>query len=262
MKSLNVKLFKNVDESINYMKSIKFAETKVVVSGRLYSELVEKFKKNIKVMCIAPKIIVFTSNIINFLKNNSDYQNDKNRFYSSGGVMIGFDDVKELLKSNYSNIIEEEIEKEIHYSPDEVQLIFEYIDQKEKLLLPMFFKALIDNTSNDSKQSYTKILYNNYHQEQDDLKIMLGSITSIPDIPIEILSKYYARLYTSPSRFHSDINKNLGLNRIEKYMQFIKTLYEGVKFKSLPLSNNKELYRGSKISNVEIDKIKGYMEKK
>ena len=82
------------------------------------------------------------------------------------------------------------------------------------------------------------------------------------NIPIEILSRYYSRLYTANSSFHKNINKDLGLNNKDKYLSFIKILYEGVKLKSLPLSNNNILYRGSKISNEEINKIKNYLNNK
>ena len=82
------------------------------------------------------------------------------------------------------------------------------------------------------------------------------------NIPIEILSKYCERLYTIESNFYRDINKDLGLNKKEKYLPFIKTLYEGVKLKSLYLASNNILYRGSKISNEEVQKIKSYLNKK
>jgi len=45
-------------------------------------------------------------------------------------------------------------------------------------------------------------------------------------------------------------------------MTFIKILYEGVKSKSLPISLSKKLFRGSKISNDEIDKIKKFLKEK
>lgn len=80
--------------------------------------------------------------------------------------------------------------------------------------------------------------------------------------PIELLSKYYARLYKIESDFYRNINKDLGLNKKEKYLPLIKTLYEGVKLKSLSLASNNILYRGSKISNEEIIKIKAYLNKK
>ena len=98
--------------------------------------------------------------------------------------------------------------------------------------------------------------WNPYSKDNDELKKLLGSIKTMRNIPIEILSKYYARLYSIDSNFYKDINKDLGLNKIEKYLSFIKILYEGVKLKSLSLASNNKLYRGSKISNEEVEKNK------
>ena len=260
--SLSNGLFQNVDEAIDYMKTIEFKETKVILSGRLYSEFVSKFKQNINDMCIAPKIIVFTSNIDKFLEYNKQYKNNDNKFYNLGGIATKFSKIKEFLMTDIKNIVEDTIENLRINEQEEVQLTFEYIDKKEKLLLPMFFKVLLDNVPNENIESYTNILYNTYAEDKDILKILLGSIKSIPNIPIEILSKFYARLYTANSKFHTDLNRNLGFNKTEKYIFFIKTLYEGVKYKSLPLSSNKKLFRGSKISSDEINKIKGYLKKK
>ena len=145
---------------------------------------------------------------------------------------------------------------------DDIQLTFEYIDSIEKLTIPIFFKSLIDNASIDNMDEYTNSLYNDYSKNNDKLKILLDSIKSMRNIPIEILSKYYARLYTIESNFYKDINKDLLLNKKEKYLSFIKTLYEGVKLKSLSLASNNILYRGSKISNEEVKNIKSYLNKK
>ena len=92
---------------------------------------------------------------------------------------------------------------------DNVELTFEYIDKKEKLILPLFFKTLIDSVSNDNMKEYTNKLYDAYSEKSEEIKKLLGSIKSMSNIPIEILSKIYARLYTSDSDFHSDLNKNL-----------------------------------------------------
>lgn len=43
---LNFRLFKEIDKAINHMKYIEFQETKVIISGRLFSEFVNKFKEN------------------------------------------------------------------------------------------------------------------------------------------------------------------------------------------------------------------------
>ena len=251
---LNFRLFKETDKAINHMKYIEFQETKVIISGKLYSEFVKKFKENIINMCVAPKIIIFTKNKEKFIENNKEYQNNSNLFYKFGGIATTFDEIKKFLKDE---IVPQKMKK-----TEDIQLTFEYIDCLEKLALPIFFKSLIDNTSNSKMEEYTNLLYNTYSKDNDELKKLLDSIISMKNIPIELLSKYYARLYTIDSNFYKDINKDLGLNKIEKYLSFIKTLYEGVKLKSLSLASNNILYRGSKISNEEVIKIKSYLDKK
>ena len=205
-------------------------------------------------MCVAPKIIIFTGSKEKFIEYNKNYQNASNIFYTFGGIATSFNEIKNFLQNDKGI-------KKVN-NPDEIQLTFEYIDSIEKLVLPLFFKALIDNASNEHMEKYTNFLYETYSKEKEQIKELLGSIKPMRNIPIEILSKYYAKLYTCDSNFHKDINKDLGLNKKEKYLPFIKTLYEGVKLKSLPLASNNILYRGSKIANEEIIKIKNYLIKK
>ena len=142
-----------------------------------------------------------------------------------------FKEVKKFLN------IKEYAQKKLNNSYD-VEYTFEFIDKKEKLLLPLFYKTLIDNISNDNMEKYTSTLYKDYvennqnSKDYNDLKNLLGSIKSIPNIPIEILSKYYARVYTAETNFYKDIISDLNSNKVEKYgkyLPYIKTLYEGVK---------------------------------
>ena len=236
------------------MKYIEFQDTKTIISGKLYNEFVEKFKENLIDMCVIPKIIIFCRNKDKFRENNRNYQNINNLFYNYNGIKTTFQEVKNFL---LNNDIQEIIKK-----TNDVQLTFEYIDCKEKLALPLFFKTLIDTVPNDKMDTYTETLYNDYHKESDEINDLLGPIKSIPNIPIEILSKYYTRTYTIQSNFYREMNRDLGLNKKEKYLSFIKILYEGIKLKSLPLASNKLLYRGSKISKKEIEIIKDYLNKK
>ena len=271
--SLKVQAFKNTDDALNYMKNLKFQETKVILSGRLYSKFIKDFKENLKEIFIVPKIIIFTSNKDNFIKYNEEYLKSENDFYTFGGIATTFIEINLFLKNESPSEKNTKIYNEnkflINDSPiskkmktlNENELIFEYIDNKEKLMLPLFYKSLLDKTSIKNIEEYTNYLYNIYSKKNSAVERLLGPIKSISNIPIEILSKYYARLLTIESDFYKDINKDLRLNKIEKYLPYIKTLYEGVKLKSLPLSEDKILYRGSKISNNEIIKIKNYIEK-
>ena len=271
--SLKVQAFKNTDDALNYMKNLKFQETKVILSGRLYSKFIKDFKENLKEIFIVPKIIIFTSNKDNFIKYNEEYLKSENAFYTFGGIATTFIEINLFLKNESPSEKNRKIYNEnkflINDSPiskkmktlNENELIFEYIDNKEKLMLPLFYKSLLDKTSIKNIEEYTNYLYNIYSKKNSAVERLLGPIKSISNIPIEILSKYYARLHTIESDFYKDINKDLRLNKNEKYLPYIKTLYEGVKLKSLPLSEDKILYRGSKISNDEMIKIKNYIEK-
>ena len=202
-------------------------------------------------MCVAPKIIIFTKkNKIRLSYQGTNFKN--NTFYNFRGPIDTFPEIIEFLK--------EESKIRRLKNLDDVQLTFECIDDPKKLVLPLFFKTLIDS-SNTNMDNYTSFLYDNY-SKYETIKILLEPIKYISDIPMEILSKYYARLYTAESEFYSDLNRDLQLNKVDKYLPYIKTLYEGVKLKSLPLANDNILYRGSKISNDEITRIQYYINSK
>ena len=108
---------------------------------------------------------------------------------------------------------------------------------------------------------YTEFLWKKYSTNKE-IDNLMKQIKYITNIPIKLICKYYARLYTLQSPFYSEINKDLRENKKDKYLTYIKVLYEGIKLKSLQLASDKVLYRGSKISNNEIIKLKEYLKNK
>ena len=248
-------IFKNVEDAIECIKEIKFKEVKIIISGKLYQEFVKSFKNNINEMYCAPKIIVFTMSKESFLHYNEDFNDENNKFYTFGGIATDFEEIKMFLQNK------KEPEKTERY--EEPQLTFDYIDSKEKLTLPLFFKALIEKIAKKNINDYNLNLYETYKNINHEAIKLLEKITSKQNIPIEILSKYYVRFYTADTPFYRDINKNLRKNKKEKYLTFIKTLYEGIKLKSLKLYNDNEyLYRGCAISKDEIKVILNYLKDK
>ena len=123
-----------------------------------------------------------------------------------------------------------------------VQLTFEYIDCIEKLELPLFYKSLIDLTEINNIDKYTELIYNKYSKNNKFIKYLLDDIITIQNIPIELLCKYYIRLYTIESDFYREINNDLRKNKKEIYLYFIKILYEGIKLKSIKLASNNILF--------------------
>ena len=239
-------------EALNYIKTLKFVETKIIVNGGLYIEFIKTFMNNIKDIQVIPKIVIFTKNEKLFIENNSQYKDIINHsFYNFGGIKTSFNEIKQFLtnkiKSNKEN--------------DDKLMTFEYIDNKAQLALPILYKSLIETTPNNKIENYTRLLYKKYSKNKH-IKELFEQIVYLEDIPIELLSKFYIRAYTIDSDFYRDINKDLGLNKKENYLPFIKILYEGIKFKAFPLASNNILYRGSKISIDELNKIKHYLNNK
>ena len=272
----NVRYFKNIDEGFKYIQTIKFETTKIILSGKLYIRFIKKFIDNLNEIYVIPKIIIFTKNKSGFLKFTKLNENIVNHpFFNFGGIRTSITEIISFLKDEIAqdrvkkdNLNFEENLKDKEFleyrltSKDNVSLTFDYIDSNQKLALPLLYNSLIDSTKIDDIEKYTELLYSKYSENSSELKELLNQIKSISDIPIELLSKYYVRIYTIESDFYRDINDDLRNNKTIDYLPFIKVLYEGVKLKSLNIANDFELYRGSKISLDEIEKIKGYLDKK
>ena len=250
-----IKCFLNEEEGINYIKTIKFENIKIIINGKFYINFIQQFSENLHEIYVIPKLIIFTKDKDDLIENNKNYENIiNNPFYNFAGIKTSFNELKKFLQDDIV------WNKKIRNDDDE-QLTFEYIDSTEKLELPLFYKTLLDLTQIDKIEKYNELLYSKYC-DNNDIEELLSEIKSIPNIPLELLSKYYARMYTADSNFYNDINKDLRNNKKENYLSFIKVLYEGVKLKSLKLASNKELYRGSKISSDEINIINNYLNKK
>ena len=215
-------------------------------------------QKNINDIYIIPKIVIFTNNKEEFINKNKEFNHIiNNPFYNSGGIKTNIDEINDFIINPICK------KKLILNKEDDKQLCFEYIDYKEKLMLPIFYKSLMEITPNDNIEEFTQLLCNKYSNKNNELDLMLNSLKSVSNIPLELLSKYYTRIYTGDnSQFYNDLNKDLRENKINNYLSYIKVLYEGVKLKSLPLSNDKILYRGSILLNKEIEKIKNYLKNK
>ena len=95
---LKVELFKEIDPAIKYMITVEFHQTKVIISGKLYYEFVKKFKENIRDMCVAPKIIIFTMDKEKFIKKNKEFESNNDLFYKFGGIKTEFNEIKKFLE--------------------------------------------------------------------------------------------------------------------------------------------------------------------
>ena len=272
---LDVKCFINVDEAIKYIRKIEFKETNIITSGKLYINFIEKFKENIKNIYVIPKIIIFTKNKDEFLKYNDEHKKYiDDPFYNLGETRIYWKDIKDfILQPLHKKIINNPKNGETNLKKDDklinlinkynqennLNLTFEYIDCKEKLYYPILYKSLIEINKNDKIDLFTESLYNKYSKCDKEIEYLLNTIKNMINIPIELLSKYYVRLYTIDSIFYRDLNKDLRESKTISFLLYIKVLYEALKLQSLSLASDQILYRGGILSNKEIDKIKKYL---
>ena len=251
------KFFRNIEAAIEQIKNIEFEETIIIINEKIYINFIEYFQKNIKEISIIPQITIFSDNKDEFIQKNKEYKNIIDHpFYNSGGIKTNFEEIKKMIINNGDK-------KKVLNRNDEGNLTFEYINSKEKLLLPMLYKSLMEVTDNDNIEDFTQFLYDNYGSKNPEIGKLLNFVKNISDIPNELLSKYYARIYTDEnSGFCYNLNKDLRENKKECYLSFIKVLYEGVKLQSLSPTTDTKLFRGSKLLNSEIEKIKKYLKQK
>ena len=81
-------------------------------------------------------------------------------FYNLGGIQTSFDDIKKFILKPLSKSLSKPLSTPINNTCkfEGSQLTFEYIDQKEKLKLPILYNLLIEKTSIDNY----KVLQNIY----------------------------------------------------------------------------------------------------
>ena len=277
--SLNIKIIKNLNEAINHLKKTKFKQIKLILTEEVYPKFVQKYKENLVNMNFSLTVyiykiteegkIIFNNNYnsnndnnnIKYINNNDnkEYTTYEEILFEFGGIINDLDELENILKLGKDILEYEETKKDTFDIP--VQLTFEFIDNKTKLLLPLSFKSLIDKAANDNMIEYTNTIFDVY-SHNSDIRKLLNDIQSFNNITIENLSKYYAKFYTIESGFYRDINESLRLNDVEKFLTFIRTLYEGVRLKALPLACDNVLYRGTKISKLEIEKIQDNIKNK
>ena len=256
--SLKIKLFKDIYKAVNHLKFVKTNNILVIINEKIYSDFIKAYKENLSDICISPKFYIFSNNEKINMNNNEQIKKYQQIFDQLEGIINKIEEIINILELQS---LQQKSERKEQRNQD-IQLTFEFIDSKEKLLLPLYFKSLIEKSENDNMEEYTYTLFDKYSQKSKKMKELMDSVKSPQNLQLEKLSILYAKFYSMESGFYKDINESLRLDKTEKYMTFIKILYEGVKLKSLPLASDNRLYRGTKINKDEIEKINSFLKDK
>jgi hypothetical protein len=228
---------------------------------------------------VIPKIIIFTRNSKKFIEENNKPGKFpiEHPFFNDGGIANNYYKVKEYVlsfKNNKSssekikmcayfaeiNIDNENEEKLKHGErlKNEDIFNFEIISDKNQLILPLYFSSYLEIPNEEDIQTFNKFMLDAYGKSSQ-IKELFLLLKNVKEIPNEILSKFYVRAYSAESDFYKEMNLSLMKKDKNKYLTYIRMLYEGVKIKSLKSHNNSILYRGALMSKKELNNLKKFM---
>ena len=178
LQNCQIMRIKTVEQSIKIFKDILFSETIIVVSGKFFTLLIDELKKNLTNIYFIPNIIIFTGHYNEFIHsvNESHKKYLNHNFYNSGGITTNFKDVLKYISNPYAANI-----KNSFMQRDDGQICFDNIDTKEKLILPLLFKSLIDYNKSDNK-TFIKMLYEKYYDKSTNIKEILDDINLLEEI--------------------------------------------------------------------------------
>ena len=257
-KTITLHCFESIKNGIDYLKTIKFEKVVIIISGRISTSFYEELKNNLNEIIVIPKIIIFTRNSKKFIEENNKPGKFpiEHPFFNDGGVANNYYKVKEYVlsfKNNKSNISKnkERIRNEEIFN-------FEPISETNQLILPLYFSSYLEIPKEEDIQIFNEFMLDAYGKSSQ-IKELFLLLKNVKEIPNEILSKFYVRAYTAESDFYKEMNLSLMKKDKNKYLTYIRMLYEGVKIKSLKSHNNSILYRGALMSKKELNNLKKFM---
>ena len=258
--------FENLEVAFDFILSqINFKLLFIIISGRLYSDYLDLLnqKKN-SIKCV-PICTIFTSNKIKDALINKKFEylsqdaidNINSNFYNLGGVSSNFDycvnfifNIYKILFTNLTKKTKEE--KKNSY---EGCLTFECISSKNQLILPFLYVELIsgEEVSFNEIQILENFLSSNHKEEK--IANLIIPLLYIREIPHGTIAKFLLRVYTEETSFCYEMNRLLMKQAGKHYQTFIKILFEGLLNNYLIISEDEYLYRSSKMSKIELEKI-------
>ena len=253
---------KTIEQGLNEIKKIKFERVILMLSKTTFDNFITSFEHEKNNICCSLNIIIFTQKI---RKSLIEEICDNNKEISAGYI---FDKVN--IFDNFLQILnfikKEKSEKKKVFTPhfeiindinkkyyNEKDGCFEKIENYEELILPIYFHKIMENITLEEIHNFNYYLSTSF----TEAKNILSQFDDLPKMPIEILCKYWAKIYTfEKGEFYSILNEGLRSKNYKLFLPFIKMMYEGVKKKVFTSITNEPLYSGGAISNKELEELR------
>ena len=251
LKNLEFFPFKNLKNLFDELSKINFEIIFVVLRGSLYKDYFSILNNVKSHLTCLPISIIYTS-------NNSIDLNSKN-FCGFIGTITSREKLIFFIR-NFINSVNSKIQLNprtgvtIDYNNT---LTFEKIKNIDDLIIPSLydlFKKIEgkENIINDTDiYKFNNILVNNHFY--NSISELIVPLNDVKNIPLEFVTKFWIRYYTSESSFYPYMNTQLMKNKPENYEIFVRAMYKGIEKKYLQSEYNVRLYRCQLISNTEID---------
>ena len=138
------------------------------------------------------------------------------------------------------------------------------IDNYKQIIYPLYYTKLNKLISKEEITDFNTYLRNCFGNQ---VKKLIEQLESNSNIPNEIICKYWARTYTfEDGKFYELMNRRLRQKKGVMFIPFIKMMYEGINNGVFTYNQREEeenristLYRGTKITIRELNRIKGYL---
>ena len=254
----NIETFEDEQSLFEIIQKSKFDIYIIIVNGKNFDNYLNYVLNN-SIYGI-PVCAIFTRNELELKgqikKEYKNYLNDK--FYNPLGISTTIENLIEKIKKFITDYVQQINNINLGFSntPKDYKycFIFEFIDDDYKLIFPYLYKNILQNTkisTKDIRQTNLFIL-ENYGGDQS-IKNLIVPLLNVENIPSEIIGKFWGRIYTMESPFYKNLNNNLMKLDNAHYNEYIQMLYKGLK--EFEYKDNDILYRGTNISNEEIENI-------
>jgi hypothetical protein len=225
---------------MDYIRTLTFNETIIIVSDSLFEGFVDKFQQNIADISIIPKIVVFGPNF--------PYKKDTPEFFRSGGHKQTFIQLKSFLDSEQKNNVF--CQKQISPSypitePDEKSLLFLEIQKREDLILPMFYMEKLNHFSEEEFKQSVENLFKKIKEDKNSepIEFLFSQIIESGNIPSCIFAKFWMRAYSTHKTFVEDMNQDLLNENYKNFLPIIQKIYETVNKNELDHERD-SIYKG------------------
>jgi len=259
--------FNNLEEPFNLILKDNFRLLFIVISGSLYQDYYYKLKENIKLIKCLPISIIYAPGDLKekifdrkdtSILDEESFKSINNSFYNLGGVCYKYESSKNFILNLYSflqNKLEIEKEEKIEETSSDGLISFEYVYSQNQLVLPLLFSELMNQEKIPDNEIQLFINFLLIKYREDNIRNLILPMLYIKEIPHEIVAKYFRKIYTEENSFYSDINKSLMKLNSKDYQAFISIMFEGLLNKSLSISEDNYLFRGTQMTKNKIENI-------